>query len=262
MGTLIFFGNPDSWCPGNYAMPSTIARYSFLFILIHWALVVMGVVLLGLGWYIKYVQLATPERSLLLDLHMSLGLTSAILISIQILLRIVFKPPTIPNYFPKWRKSLAYTLYLLIYVSFALMLISGYLQAVFSGTPLQFWGALLPVWGTADEMLAGFFGATHRIVAFVLAGSFFAHVCTGALNKFKHPGITIRALPVAAQESREPALGETQSLIASRIAQRLAQTLRLFGWIGFCLQLVFAFISALLLAFATTGRAFNAGTAW
>jgi cytochrome b561 len=214
----------------------------------------MSLVLLGSGWYIQYMPLTNPARSYLVDLHISLGLTSAILLSIQIVLRIVFKPPSFPNEFPRWQKILSYTLYILIYFSFTLMIISGYLQAVFSGTPIQFWGAPLPVWGAADETLARFFAATHGIVAFVLAGSIFVHVCIGALNIFKHPGIAAQMPPLGAPESQELVLGG--------MAQRLAKTLRLLGWTGFWTQFVLAFVSALLLAIATTGHAFSPGSSW
>jgi cytochrome b561 len=244
-------------------MPSNIARYSFVFILIHWVLVLMGFVLLGLGWYIQYMPPTVTARSSLLDLHMSLGLTSVILLSIQLVLWIVFKPSSFTNEFSKWKRLLVYTLYRLIYVSFILMLISGYLQAVFSGMSIQFWGAPLPVWGAADVTLAGFFGTVHGVVAFVLAGSVFVHVCIGAPNIIKHPGNAARLPPLGAQESRELALGEAKSLIASKkISERLGKNLHLFGWIGFWLQLVLAVISALLLAFAATGRELNPGSGW
>ncbi|MGH6845863.1 MAG: DUF3611 family protein [Methylocella sp.] len=233
-----------------------------MFILIHWVLVLMGFVLLGLGWYIQYMPPTTPARNYLLDLHMSVGLTGAILLSIQLILWIVFKPPSFPKEFSKWKSLLVYTLYILIYVSFILTLISGYLRTLFSGMPIGFWGAPLPVWGAADEPLAGFFGAMHGIAAFVLAGSIFVHVCTGAPNIIKHPGIAARMPPLGAQESRELALGETKSLIGLKIAQKLGKNLSLFGWIGFWLQIMLAFIAALLLAVAATGRALNPGSPW
>lgn len=137
--------------------------------MIHWVLVLMSFVLLGLGWYIQYMPPPPLARSFLLDLHISLGVTIAILLSIQIALWIVFKPPSSPNVFLKWKKLLAYTLYLLIYASFSLMLISGYLGTVFSGTPIRFWGTPLPAWGVVDVMLAGFFGTVHRVVAFCIS---------------------------------------------------------------------------------------------
>jgi cytochrome b561 len=184
-------------------MPANVARNGFVFILIHWVLVLMSVVLLGLGWYIEYIPQEPQARSFLLDLHISLGLTSAILLSIQIVSRIVFKPPSFPNEFPKWQKLLVYTLYRLIYVSFPLMLISGYLRTVFGGMPIQFWGTSLPVSGVVDVTLAEFFGTIHGVVAFVLAGSIFVHVCIGALNIFKHSGIAARLPPLEKQESQD-----------------------------------------------------------
>jgi cytochrome b561 len=163
-------------------MPSNVARYSFVFILIHWVLVLTSFILLGLGWYITYIPQEPQARSFLLNIYMSFGIASAILLSIQIVLRIAFTSSSFPNEFPKWKKLLSYTLYLLIYVSFTLVLISGYLQAVFSGTHIQFWGTPLPVWGAADVTLAGFFGTVHRVATFVLAGSIFVHVGIGALR--------------------------------------------------------------------------------
>ncbi|MGH6836137.1 MAG: DUF3611 family protein [Methylocella sp.] len=97
---------------------------------------------------------------------------------------------------------------------------------------------------------------------FVLAGLIVVHVAIVGLNIFKHPGIAARMAPSGPQESRQVARGEAKSRIASKIAQGLAKKLRLFGWIGFWLQLVLAYISALLLAFATTGRAYNPGSEW
>ncbi|MCI0549495.1 MAG: DUF3611 family protein [Anaerolineae bacterium] len=240
-------------------MPITSARYGFFFILIHWALVLMGVVLLGLGWYIQYVLLATPVRSFLLDLHMSLGLTSAIVLFIQIFLASVFKVPSFPNYFRKWRKLLAYTLFPLIYVSFTLMLVSGYFQAAFSALPMSFWGAPLPAWGEADATLAGLYTTVHGTAAFVLAGSIFVQVCFVFLNIFKHPGIAPRMLP-GAPESHELVAGETKSPMASRKAQAFAKNLRLFGWFGFWIQFILVFVCGLLLAIAIPGRAFNPDT--
>jgi cytochrome b561 len=240
-------------------MPSNIARYSFSLILIHWALALTIFVMLGLGWYIQYIPPTTQSRSFLLDLHMSLGLTSGLLLSIQIFLRIVFKPPSFPNEFPQWQGLLAHALYALIYLSFTLILISGYLQAVFNATHLQFWGIPLPVWGVVDVTLAGFFEAVHGVTAVVLVGLIFVHVGVVGLNIFKYPGIATRML-LGTQESPD-SHGSEESPILSKIAQRLARNLRLFGWIAFWLQLVLALICGVLLEFATSGRAFSPAAA-
>jgi len=238
-------------------MSASTPRYSVPFILSHWVSALLILVLLGLGWYVQQMPPTAPARSFLLDLHISLGLTAAILVLIQILLRILFKPPPFPDSFPLWQQKLAYTLYLLIYVSMILMPVSGYLRAVFSATPIRFWGYPAPVWGVADAGLADFFWTIHGIVAFVLTGLIVVHVGILVLYIVRRTGIAGRMLPSMGEEPPQPIQVGTTSADAYQIPKRLARNLRLFGWIEFWLQFALAFISGLLLVFATSGRAFN-----
>ena len=238
-------------------MRSNNARYNLALIVSHWALALMILISLGFGWSPQYMPKPSNQmQSFLLNLHMSCGIVIAILIVIQFFLRIIVKPPSYPNEFPGWQKILGQTLYILIYVSVVLILTSGYLQAIFSGTTVAFWGAPLPNWGTVDLPTAEFFGSAHRVMAYVLVGLIFAHINILGLNMIKHPGIVSRMLLFGAQE-----MGETRSPIASKIAQNLAKNLRLFGWIAFWLQLVLALICGVLLEFATSGRAFSPAAA-
>jgi cytochrome b561 len=240
-------------------MPSNNTRYNLVFILTHWALALLIFISLGLGWSIHYIpHLSNQTRNFLLNIHISFGLTIAILILVQLLLRILFKPPLYPNGFPLGQKILAYTLYTLIYISISLMLISGYFQAIFSGTQIQFWGASLPSWGAVDLPTAGFFGSAHAILAFVLAGLIFAHIGIVGVNIFRHPGFASRML-FAGQQPPEPSAPRPP--IALNVARGVAKDLRRFGWIAFWLQLVLALISGVLLEFATSGRAFSPSTA-
>ena len=238
-------------------MRSNNPRYNLAFIMSHWALALMILISLGLGWCLQYMpKLSDQMQSFLLNLHTSCGIVIVILIFIQIFLRIIVTPPPYPDDFPKGQKIFHRTVYILIYVSVVLMLISGYLQAIFSGNTVAFWGAPLPSWGTVDLPTAEFFGSAHRGIAFVLGGLIFAHVSILGLNSIKHPGIVSRMLPFGAQE-----IEESGSPIASKIAQNLAKNLRLCGWIAFWLQLVLALICGVLLELATSGRAFSPATA-
>lgn len=236
------------------------ARHSFLFILIHWVLALTILILLGLGWYIRYLPPTAPSRSFLLDLHTSLGLTSAILLSIQLLLHIALKPSPFHSESPRWLVLLAGVLNVLIYLSLISILISGYLRTVFSMTPIEFWKFPIPLWGVVDPTLAKFFGTTHRISAFVLAGSLVAHTGLLGLNLFTRPK-TVIAPQTEAQESYPLVPEEARPSIAPHIVQRVAGNLRLFGWIEFWVQFVFSLSTALLLAFATSGRVFSPASA-
>jgi cytochrome b561 len=265
-------------------MRSNGARYNAFFIVNHWALAGIIVILLGLAWYIQYFpQKDTQTQNFLFELHTSLGITAAILLLIQIVLRIALRPPPYPKGFPRRQIRFARASYFLIYVALVLMLGSGYLQAHFSGMAVQFWGATLPgwnaadralaetlgefwgaplrIWGAADVTWAEFFGALHRITAIVLAALIAVHIGGVAINSFNYPGIAARMLPGGRQEPQDSGKREEpESPITVKIVQRLAKRLRLFGWVEFWIQLVIALISGLLLEFITSGNASNPDT--
>ncbi|HUB63445.1 MAG TPA: DUF3611 family protein [Methylocella sp.] len=263
-------------------MQSNIGRYHSIFILSHWILAFLIFASLGLGWYAIYIQTTSDQtHEFIIDIHTSLGLTAAIILIILLFFRIAFRSPPYPDTFPRWQKILASSLYFLIYLSLFLILITGYLQASFRGAAVEFWGVRMPdfalvnmpaaeflgqfwgaplrIWGAANVTSAEFFGSVHAFMAFVLAGLIIVHIGSVTMNIFKQPGIATRMLALSAPPATEPE--EPKSTDHSIIAQRLAKDLRLFGWLEFSLQLTLAIFAALLLEFATSGRAFSPNVA-
>ncbi len=74
-------------------MSPKAAKYSFPFILVHWLAVLLIVLLLGLGWYIQALSPGFTGRTFLVEVHISLGLTSLILVTLLL------------DIFPKYRHS-------------------------------------------------------------------------------------------------------------------------------------------------------------
>jgi cytochrome b561 len=267
--------------PGNILMRSKVERYHSIFILNQKALAFLIFVSLGLGWYANH----TPEinkqiREFVLDIHTSIGIIVAVLLLLQILIFLLtrkYKPDI--DEIPRWNTRLAYSLYYLIYVSLILLLVSGYLQAIFRGATVEFWGLRLPAWDVVDRPIAdlfgkfwgapfriwgatnvtsaAFFGALHGLLAFVLAGLLFAYIGIAAINRIRPPRRAAPLLPVSMQPQADA--GDTTPPITSNVVRGLAKNLRLFGWIEFWLQAVLAVFTALLLEFATSGRAFSPG---
>lgn len=236
-------------------MGSNVAKYNVFVVLVHWALALFILLLLGSGWYIQYMSPPAEARAYLRDLHISLGLTAALLALIQIFSRIAFGAPPFPDGFAAWRRISSNILNIAIYIFLIILLASGYLREIFSATPVKFWGYALPAWGVADPTLAGFFASAHKIAGFALAGAIVAHIGIIVVNIFEHQGFASRMLLGAAPKPL--ALALTNPSFSLRAVQHLASDLRLFGWIEFWLQLAFALSSALLLAFATSGRVFS-----
>lgn len=240
-------------------MRSNTARYGLPLILIHWVAALIILFLFGLGGYLKYGPPNSPSYGFLLDLYTSLGLTVALLVLLLLCLRVALRRPALPDGFPLWQKRLAGALIVLLYIAFALILVGGYLQLVFSASPIQFWGIALPARGVADENLAGFFGSIHAGAVWLLAGLILVHVGMVVLNLFKRPEFAARMLPLGAPEPSEP-LAEPVLHAGHALAAGLAKNMRLLGWIEFWFQFVLAFTSGLLLAFASSGRAFSPGS--
>ncbi len=244
-------------------MKSNLARYGFFSILIHWLLALATAALLGLGWYLRYSPTTTEERAFLADVHVSLGLSTAILLVLAILARLLFGAPAYPAQTPRWRRLIGAWVNALIYLALVVVTASGYLRQVYNASPVLFWGTPLPSWGEPDDRLAELFANTHEISAFVLAGLVVIHIGLVIANSFAYPGFASRMLP---GKSQAPEVVVVPPLRMSgpagdKIGQRLAGQMRVLGWIKFWIQFVLAFLSALLLQFATSGRALSAAKA-
>ncbi len=240
-------------------MRSNLARYGLFSVLIHWLLALATAALLGLGWYLRSSPTTTDERASLADVHVSLGLTTAILLVLAILSRLLFGAPAYPLETPRWRRLIGAWANALIYLALMVVTASGYLRLVYNASPVLFWGTPLPSWGEPDDRLADLFANTHEIGAFVLAGLVVVHIGLVIANSFAYPGFASRMLPGKSQapEGVVPAL-RMSGPAGDKIGLRLAGQMRLLGWIKFWIQFVLAFLSALLLQFATSGRALSA----
>ncbi len=121
----------------------------------------------------------------------------------------------------------------------------------------KFWGAPFRIWGATGLTSAAFFGTVHGLFAFVLVGLIFAYIVSGAINRFRQPRPATPMLSLSTQQHVDA--GQTTPPITANAVRGLAKNLRLFGWVEFWLQAVFAVFTALLLEFATSGRAFSPG---
>lgn len=236
-------------------MRPNIARYNFVL------LILLSAALLGLGWLTT--NATEPMRGALLALHISLGVVASAAIIVQIVLRLVV-PPTYPDEWPRWRRTTATLLELLVYLALTATIGAGLLFSAYSGTPLSVFGVALPSlevvdqpisqilgpwWsapfgasGAPEPMASEFFLSAHGVLARILAASILARL-----------GIAIPGLPgrpVGAE-------GASKEAPASREALGLARWLRVLGWLQFWPQLVIALASAVLLQFSTSGRAFS-----
>lgn len=80
------------------SLPATW-RYSRPAIFFHWVLAALIPFQIGLGWYMLSIE-DTPGSSAYFALHVSLGLTEALLIALRVILRLRNRPAALPATLP------------------------------------------------------------------------------------------------------------------------------------------------------------------
>jgi cytochrome b561 len=126
---------------------------------LHWTIGLLIFVQIGLGWYFNEVLPDhSPIQDRVQDTHVSLGLTTLLLILARIGWRLFTPPPPLPRDIAPWESRLAKGVHILLYVLMVILPLSGWLLLTVRHAEAPFWGAHWP----ALPGLQGYTGANHR----------------------------------------------------------------------------------------------------
>lgn len=163
---------------------STIAadgRYSRPAMFFHWSLALLIPIQIGLGWYMVSIE-EQPGSGRYFALHISLGLTAALLVALRLVGRRAKPPNPLTGAMPAWQLKAARTSHALLYGLMLLMPLTGYIGASFSGDPVAYFGLPLPAWAAKNDALKEQFFTAHSVIAWLFVAMIVAHV----LAAFKH----------------------------------------------------------------------------
>jgi cytochrome b561 len=241
--------------------------------LLHWLLVLLALTLLGLGWWAHYWPDAVHSFPRVLWIHMSLGITTAMIALFTLFWRLVSVTlpgwAAVPSLLGRLRLVAAAVLYLLL----VFQPVTGYFALLFDNKAVDFWTLSFPPPAYEDLDLSAMYGRWHQVWAIVLAitvGLDLLLALVAAMwGKHLAPAGIEPALPqtVALQEAsrrEEPWSGPTPE------SRRMAGYLRLSGWIAFWGQLALGGVSVLLLMTTASSAYYEAnpvkmlgfGTRW
>lgn len=139
----------------------------------------------------------TPGSEWLFALHVSLGLTAALLIALRLTWRMRHRPePLAGASGPVWQPRAARASHFLMYLLLVAMPISGYLGAAFSGETVAYFGMALPAWASKNTGLKELLFNVHSLIAWVLVAAISLHI----LAALKHllidkDGVFLRMWP-------------------------------------------------------------------
>lgn len=142
---------------------------------LHWSLALLLPLQIGMGWYMLSIE-DQPGSGWYFDLHISLGLTAALLVALRIGWRLRQAPPVAPRELAGWQRRAARSSHVLLYVLMVLMPLTGYLGAAFGGEAMSYFGVPLPAWVTKNEGLKEQLFTVHSIMAWALVGMVALHV--------------------------------------------------------------------------------------
>jgi len=219
-------------------------RRPIVSIAIFWLFLLLCLLDFGLGRFAGRAPLEQQTQAYLSDLHVSLGITAAILLAAQFLLGVGLRLAVRGAKPHDARAVVALWLRLLIYLSFLTLAVSGVLAMACRGEHVFFFEYGLPFWDAGERALAEPLQTIHGFSAPTLAGLILAYVAFAIFDRLMPAS---RPADVAA----EPA---TPTTIASIIAHDLAHSFRFFGVTAFWIELFLGVVSAPLLIFSYVGH--------
>jgi cytochrome b561 len=100
-------------------------------ILFHWVIAILILTNIGLGW--SFDSFSGPDKTAIVNVHKSIGISVLILSVLRLLWRLMNKPPPLSPWLKPWEKLLATTVHWLFYVFMIVMPLTGW--AMVSASP-------------------------------------------------------------------------------------------------------------------------------
>ncbi len=176
-------------------------RYTAVAIALHWAIALMILGLIAVGWIMG--DLEGPAQYSVVQLHKSFGITVLLLSVARIVWRLMNRPPAEPP-MPKWQSFVSRAVHLLFYILIIAMPLTGWIMASASGdAPTRYFGLVdirLPGIPTLDaatrEGLEEGFEQVHGNLAWVMIGLLVLHVAGAVKHHFiDKDGLLARMAP-------------------------------------------------------------------
>ena len=160
--------------------------------LLHWAMALVVLGMLGLGTYIDTFVQDVYEAFDLIQLHKSWGFVAFALGMVRIAWRCLTPAPALPDGMPGWQRMASRVSHLLLYALLIVMPVSGWLYASASevqdlfGIPNEVFGlfALPDPFQPGSRELADVFGSIHGIASRLLILVVAVHVAAALKHHF------------------------------------------------------------------------------
>ncbi|MCY4547228.1 MAG: cytochrome b [Defluviicoccus sp.] len=162
----------------------TDEKYHLSARLMHWIMAVGFVFMWGCGYAMTtLVAEDSPLEEFLFDLHISVGVTLLALFVLRIAIRLVHRPPPLPDSIRGLERTAAHLGHAALYALPALVIAAGWAETNFGGHTVQWFGIAMPtVFPETGEALQDLSQDVHMWLAYGMLAVAAGHVAAA----FKH----------------------------------------------------------------------------
>jgi len=174
----------------------TAERYGRVSMALHWAIVVLALCQIALGWWMLDLPKSPPGlRAGWFNLHKSIGLTIGVLMLVRLGWRIAHAAPPLPAPVPRWQARAARISHFLLYAALIAQPLVGYLGSSFTPYPIKYFGFALPHWGWDAPALKTLCSTIHFTLACLITALVALHIAAACKHLLSGDGVFHRMWP-------------------------------------------------------------------
>ncbi|WP_423391216.1 cytochrome b [Burkholderia sp. LMG 21824] len=160
---------------------------------LHWAMAAMIIAMLFIG--VGMVASVSERHALLVSIHKPLGIAVLVLVCVRIVVRVLSKPPALPEDLPWWQKVAAHGSHLVLYALMLAMPLIGWAMLSAGGYPVTLGGGVqLPAIVAADPVTFAWLRVAHRVLAYLFFATFLAHFAAALYHGLIRRDGVVRAM--------------------------------------------------------------------
>jgi len=179
----------------NRAHDAHQPRWTSVHKLLHWIVAVAVILQLALGFELGDLADEDPERTEVLRLHATTGVTILALMLVRLGWRLTHAVPAPPATLGPALSRGARAIHLAFYVSLIVLPVSGLLLVAASGNRVPLLGADLPGFGPASDALRTTLWYVHAVFAIATSVMVLGHIGAALRHALLRDGTFSRMLP-------------------------------------------------------------------
>jgi cytochrome b561 len=165
-------------------LPKQPSAYTRTAVSLHWAIALLIFAAFPLGVYMHDLPL-TPYKVRLFNYHKWIGIIALILAIVRLAWRFFYRPPDLPTNMPRWERSAAFAMHLLLYALIVAAPLTGWLMSSATGFQTVLFGAIpLPDLIGKDKELGQFLLELHRNLDYLLIALVGVHIAAALKHHF------------------------------------------------------------------------------